>query len=463
MLTIKEICEAVNGICHNIDIDTPIYSISFDSREEQKGLFVALLDARDGHDFIASAIERGAVCALASDPEKVHGLPAILVSDTGRALLDLGRYCRDKFSGHLVAVTGSVGKTTTKELIAHVFSESLETLKTQGSFNNYIGLPITLFGLKPDTEAAIIELGMNHRGEIETLAAVARPTAAVFTNIGDSHIENLGSRDGIMHAKAELLPFLPEGGTVILNGSDEYLLKMEYEYRHLPLRFIRAGFTENCAFRCVDIKPDGLTGIYFTIVYNNWAYPFYCPAPGRHMALNCCIAFALATVYGIGYEQVKHAFTTFSAAKMRQNITEIPWKSGKLTLINDAYNSSPVSVSAALDVLQNAEGRKAAIFGDMLELGEDAKRLHFETGANAAWLDLLICIGELSVDTCTGAKMNGCKRVFHADTAESAKALLKRELKAGDTVLLKASRGMKFEKIAEYLSGKDINNVRGEK
>ena len=410
-----------------------INGVTTDSRGDVAGkLFIPIVGENfNGHDYIKDALDKGAVCALTEVGSEVGSV--INVPSTRQALIDLATYSRSQFTGPVVAITGSAGKTTTKEIIASVLSQKYKTLKTQGNFNNDIGLPLTLLSRKSDHEALVLEMGMNHRGEISILSKIGRPTICMITNIGDAHIENLGSREGILQAKAEIFDGLQDGGTVILNGDDPLLTG-------LPA-VSHAGKTIYC--RMADatfIKYHGLKGTSCRI----FGTEVYIPLPGDHMIMNALMAFATGLELGLTPSQIAEGIKSFTPTGHRMAISEVGSGSSAMTIINDTYNASPPSMKAAIDMLVNADQsdtktRKVCIFGDMFELGDFAEEMHKDVGQYAREkIDLLISIGELS---------RHMDAEHHFETKESFVKEWKTILRPGDTVLIKASRGMKLEEI----------------
>ena len=432
-LTIDEIIKATGGQKSFAINAQATYGVSTDSRRDVKGqLFIPISGPNfDGHNYIEDALAKGAVCAL-SERESDSNLPIIKVPSTRQALIDLAIYDRSRFTGPVVAITGSAGKTTTKEIIASVLSQKFKTLKTQGNFNNDIGLPLTLLGREDDHEAMVLEMGMNHRGEIRLLSKIGRPDICLITNIGDAHIENLGSREGILEAKSEIFEGMRQGGTVILNGDDPLLTA-------LP-KVPHAGKTIYC--RMADarqIKHNGLKGTSCIISGASVEIPL----PGSHMIMNALMAFAAGLELGLTPQEIAAGIKAVTPIGHRMAITEVGSGPSAITIVNDAYNASPPSMKAALDMLARAEGRKVCILGDMFELGEYAENMHKDVGRYAAEkVDLFIAIGSLS-------KYMGA--AHHFETKEAFLKEWQNFLLPGDTVLIKASRGMALETVAEEI------------
>jgi len=436
-LTIKEICKATGGTMQNSTLDdlVKITGVSIDSRSDINGkLFIPLVGGNsDGHDYINMAFKGGAVCAL-SERKNVMGA-VVKVKSTHRALTDLAIYARSMFKGPVVAITGSAGKTTTKDMIASVLSQRFNTLKTAGNYNNDIGLPLTLLRLEPEHQAMVLEMGMNHLGEIRILSNIGEPNICLITNIGDAHIENLGSREGILKAKSEIFEGLQSGGTVILNGDDPLLTSLP----NVP----HATKTVYCKMEeASEIKNCGLRGSTCKIQGQIVEIPF----PGDHMIMNALMAFAVGRQLGLTTQEIAKGIKQFKPSGNRMEIRQV----GGMTIVNDTYNASPPSVKAAIDMLKFESGRKVAILGDMLELGEYAVDMHREIGEYAAKnLDCLIAIGTLSRHM-----HEACKNSRYYENKESFLREWQKELRPGDTVLIKASRGMALEAVVNEIYDK---------
>ena len=433
--SIKEIAEAVGGSYNTGDInddDTIVRAVSTDSRScTNECLFIPIKGSNfDGHDYIKNAFENGAVLALS---EREHGTNLIKVKSARKALQDLASYDRSKFKGHVVAITGSAGKTTTKEIIASVLSQKYKTLKTQGNLNNDLGLPLTLLGREEDDEVMVLEMGMNHKGEISVLSKIGKPDICLITNIGDAHIENLGSRRGILEAKCEIFEGMRNGGTVILNGDDPLLKTVKVPHAN---KIIQCNIKD-----AKNIQQNGLNGTSCEM-YN---VHINIPLPGNHMVMNALMAFSVGLELGLTPDEIKNGIESFKSTGHRMAISEIGEGSLKIKIINDTYNASPPSVKAAIDMLTAVEGRNVCILGDMYELGEFTEEMHKDVGQYAAErVDLLITIGEFSKN------MNS---KVHYDNKEDFINEWKTHIKPGDTVLIKASRGMALETIVEKIVG----------
>ena len=440
-ITLGEIANAVHGRLNNTAFsDVTVRGVVIDSRDDiAEKLFVPIKGEKvDGHDFAIDVLSRGAACSL-SEKEFVSDIPIILVDETKTALADLAAYYRAKHSLRVVGITGSVGKTTTKNLIYSVLSRKFETIRTEGNHNNEIGLPLTVFNIEEDTEYAVLEMGMRNFGEIRYLCEIAKPDIAVITNIGVSHIEILGSREGIFKAKSEIFEKLQPGSTAVINNDDDLLNKVDLQ----DVNVIRYGLRKNSDVFASDIKPKGIFGTVFTLNTPKWQIEINQYVPGEHMVTNSLCAAAVGFAAGLSPEEVKLGIENCASEKLRMDI--FTTASG-ITVINDTYNANPVSVKAAIDVLRLAEGRRICVLGDMLELGEQAAEMHFDIGkyAKESAADLMLCTGALSINTADA--FNGGEHF--ADKPSLINRLME-EVKQGDTVLIKASRGMEFEQIAE--------------
>lgn len=445
-LTLEEIRKAVDGSLSGENIS--VTSVSTNSREIEKGaLFIPLKGANfDAHDFIDSAVENGAAAVIAH--RKVNtSVPVIYVEDTHKALGDLAAYYRSIHKIPVVGITGSVGKTTTKDMVASVLSQKYNVHKTEGNHNNDIGVPITLFGLEDDTECAVVEMGMNHFDEIDYLAKIAKPDIGIITNVGSSHIENLGSREGILKAKCELFENMPDGYKII-NGDNDMLITVKDKYKNM-CRFSMND--KNAEIYADNIKPDIIRGIYCTIHTAVGAFDVKVPIPGFHMVSNAMAATAAALKLGLSLDEIKKGIEAFTPTGMRMEITE----TGKYTVIDDTYNANADSMKAGIDVITYAETKKACVLGDMLELGEFADKYHREVGEYAAEknIDAIVCIGELSRSMYEGAYGKRKENVYYFPTQEEFWEKSDSILEKGMTVLVKASRGMHFEKTTAKLKG----------
>ncbi|ANX02053.1 UDP-N-acetylmuramoyl-tripeptide--D-alanyl-D-alanine ligase [Thermoclostridium stercorarium subsp. leptospartum DSM 9219] len=425
--------------------------VSTDTRTLTKGsLFVAIRGEKfDGHDFIGEAFRKGAGIVLSEKEYPVSGDNAvILVKDTVKALGDLARNYIKLFDLTVIGITGSVGKTTTKEMIAQVLSTQYKVHKTMGNFNNQIGLPLSVLNLDRSHSVAVFEMGMSAMGEIDYLSRIIQPDIGIITNIGISHIEKLGSRQNILRAKLEIINGMKENGVLILNGDDELLSGLE---GLLPMPVVFYGINDNCNVKGYGIESLGEKGVRFTVNIRNRDVDIFLPVPGIHNVSDALAAIACAIEMGITDENIQKGLIQYSSEKMRMNIVEY----GNVKVINDTYNAAPASSMAALSVLREISGsrRSIAVLGDMLELGAYSEEAHKSVGACVAHenINYLVAIGELAKDYVVGAVEAGMdkKRILHFPDPESAVDSLRELIEPNDVVLFKASRGMHLDRIIE--------------
>ena len=459
---VKEILEAVGGqLLGNIDAEnTFVVNVQTDSRAAAAGdLFVAIVGERlDAHRFVQGAMEAGAEgCLVSTAPEDIpEGKFCVLVPDTAKAMGDLAAYYRRKLGLPVVAITGSVGKTTTKDMVASVLSSRFRTLKTAGNLNNHLGLPMTVFRLTSEDEIAVLEMGMNHLGEIDYLVRIAQPDVAVITNVGDAHIGNLGSRENILRAKCEIFHGLKKGGTAVLNGDDALLTTLKPgadrvadpgtgEFNEMYAGIDAGGFTFHWAgdtlpdeVRCEAQTPAG-------------TFVVEIPSLGRHMIYPAMTAAAVGQYFGLSDQEIADGIANFKATRMRMDVEKLE---DGVILYNDTYNANPQSMKAALGILANAPAaRKVAVVGDMLELEPFAERLHREVGEYAAELpiDTLVTVGTRAGWLAEAALEGDMEDVRPCQDKEEAKKVLA-ELIAPDTAFLfKASRGMALEELCAFV------------
>jgi len=444
-LTLSEIAKAVGGTCN---CDTEINGICIDSRLAGDGLLYIAIKGEnfDGHDFTKSALENGAVGAMISHDVDCDG-KFIVVEDTRKALIALAHWFRCTFDIPVVGLTGSVGKTTTKEMTWAVLSEKYNAIKTEGNLNNDIGLPRTLLRMEADTEAAVIEMGMSNAGEISVLSQTTEPTAAIISNIGVSHMESLGSRENILKAKLEILDGLRDGCPIMLNGDDPYLVSAKIEDRPV---FYYGIDNPDCDYRGTDIEQNG-NETSFTVVFDGGkTQKLVIPTIGIHNVYNALAAFATGMQLGVTPEQAAAGLLKYVPSGMRQRMKVV----GGITFIEDCYNASPDSQRAALKMLSGFKAeRRIAVLGDMLELGKISEDAHRNAGLLVAKnkIDVLMTYGPNSVATTENAIECGVPEVkSFLDKSELADALFD-ELRAGDAVLFKASRGMALEDVINNL------------
>lgn len=454
-MTIREILEAVDGklLGEFSDLDLTVKHVFTDSRNPDPGaLFIPLVGERfDGHAFLNEALEGGAAGCF-TQRERESYLPGkfyIKVGSTQKALRDLARHYKQKFRIPFVAVTGSVGKTTTKDMVAAVLGERFKVLKTEGNFNNEVGLPLTLLRLNSNHEICVVEMGMNHFGEIEYLSSIVEPDVAVITNIGDSHIENLGSRENILKAKCEIFSHMdPKKGYVILNGDDPLLEPLRAS---LPFQSVLVGTAEGLDYRATGVESDGEKSVRCHVRTPRSGFDVEIPALGNHMLYPTLTAAAVAEHFGMTGGEIARGVLRFAPTKMRMNILK---RGDGITILNDAYNANPQSMRAAAEVLSKSGGDyKIAVLGDMFELGPFAPTLHAGVGAylGKAGIDCLVAVGELARHIYDAAKDAMVPQVYWCETKEEAKPILAELVKPNSTILVKASRGMAFEELVDDL------------
>lgn len=450
-MTLREITAACGGTYFGDPESTAkeVSSVVIDSRKvTQDSLFVAIRGARvDGHTFIPQTIEAGALCALSEEPLGEVTFPYILVDSCTQALKDLAEHYRKSLDIKVVGISGSVGKTSTKEMIASVLSQKYNVLKTEGNFNNEIGVPLTIFNLREEHEIAVLEMGINHFGEMTRLAKMARPDICVITNIGVAHMELLGSRDGILKAKTEMFQYMNPDGTIIFNGDDDKLITYSPENGITPIYF---GLGENSSYRAEQIANNGLRGTNATFVTPKSRFSAHISIPGEHMVHNALAGIAVGYALGMSDAEIKAGIEALKPLAGRNHLIE----TNTYTIIDDCYNANPISMKASIDVLSKADTRTVAILGDMGELGAKEKEMHYDVGQHTATagIHVLICIGTLSEELARGAKETGCNiQIYHYPDQEHFFAEMSSILEKDDTILVKASHAMAFEKIVKKL------------
>ncbi len=433
-----EISNAVKGTLYGNGSIT-VTTLSTDSRSiERDAWFVPIKGERfDGHDYIDMALDKGAAgCFCSHLPAVLREDKAyILVDDTKVAMKDLASWYREKFTLPIVQITGSVGKTTTKEMIAGVLSQKLLTHKTKGNLNGDIGAPLMVLGIMPEHETAVIETGMDNFGQIRYLGEMIRPDFAVISNIGDSHMEYLGSREGILKAKSEIFENLKPDGVAVLNGDDALLNTLS-----LPFETVRCGTGENCDVRIENIEDMGVAGVKCTVRTSKASYKLEIPAPGVHMVYSAAMATAIAERLGLTIKEIEQGVASFSQTGERLRVEHL--RGGRL-MLNDSYNANPQSMAAALRVLARTEATKRiAMLGDMKELGPATEEGHRAIGrlSGELGIDMLIAVGPYCKDYMVpAAKESGCSDVrWYEDKAHAYDDLMK-EYSEGAALLLKAS------------------------
>lgn len=459
-MTLENIEKACGGryIGTEAEKKTEVLGVVIDSRQVGSGyLFVAIPGEKvDGHKFIPDVFAKGAAAVLSEQQLEDPAGPYILVESTTKALRDLAEYYRKSLDIKVVGITGSVGKTSTKEMIASVLSEKYKVLKTEGNYNNEIGLPLTIFKIRAEHEVAVLEMGISEFGEMHRLATMANPDICVITNIGLCHLENLKTRDGILKAKTESFAHLKKDGIAILNGDDDKLSTIRQVGDKEPVFY---GMEEKMEYRedakksvyATGVENLGLYGMQVRIHTPEGERDVRIPIPGEHNVYNALAATAVGLSLGLSLDQISSGILKAKTIGGRTNLLN----TGSMTVIDDCYNANPVSMKASLDVLATAEGRKIAVLGDMGELGENEKKLHYEVGEYLAKkeIDVLFCAGELSEEIAKAAqKESKTCEVYYFKTRDALLEQLLPFLKKGDTVLVKASHFMEYPKIVKALT-----------
>ncbi len=433
--------------------DTVISGVSIDSRKIAKGnLFVPFKgEHSDGHQYVVSAIQNGAAAALWQKdvPNPPQDLPILVVEDTLLALQELAREYRNSLDVKVVGITGSNGKTTTKDMTANLLSIQYKVQKTEGNYNNEIGLPLTILGLEEDTEIAVLEMGMSSRGEIDFLTRLARPEATIITNIGESHLLDLGSREGIAEAKMEIANGLLENGLFVYYGDEPLLKEKVQSLRSNVIKKTFGRSEKNDIFPIAIEQTDN--GCTFTVNRSN--IEFVLPVLGTHNVLNALAAMTVADYFGVPFEKLNDGFSELKLTNMRTELVQ--GKNGE-KIINDAYNASPTSMHAAIELISNLPGyeNKILVLGDMLELGPQEEEFHLKMGESidSQKIDYVFTFGTLGELIAKGAEMNFPSERVHAFTEkQSLIKQLQKLVDAETIVLVKASRGMKLEEVVKGL------------
>lgn len=457
--TLGDVAQATAGQLVAGDPALALAGLSIDSRSLKPGeAYVAIQGARlDGHQFIDEAVRQGAaaviVSRLAPSESGAGTVPTVLVEDTTTALGDLARFHRQRWGRPVIAVTGSCGKTTTKDMIAHVIGEPGTVLKTTGTQNNHIGVPLTLLRLAPEHRYAVIELGTNHPGEIAYLTGVTEPTLALVTNVGPAHLEFFGSLLGVMQEKLSIVQALPADGTAILPG-DQLDVCLEAQ-RFLPagVRVVSFGAMDRCDIQALDVQRAGSSeGMLLRL--RDLAGQWLVPLPGYHNVENAIAAVAAAWALGVPLSDAKRRLADFSPPALRSEVL----RGRSMTILNDCYNANPLSFARALETLRDLEaGRKVAIVGDMLELGDFADAAHQAIGRLATQLGIeaVFAVGQYAGAVARGAGDGQPRQVRTFDTVAQLLAALPRLVQAGDRILVKGSRKMNLEQVTEFLMRRD--------
>lgn len=451
-MTLSNIAKAVNGTLYHADealAQREAAGVVLDSRKVEKDfVFIATKGERvDGHTFIDAVFEKGALAVICEKAPVNPKGAYIFVEDSFEALKAVAAFYRNQLAVRVVGITGSVGKTSTKEFIAAVLATRYQVLKTEGNFNNEIGLPLTVLRIRDNVEIAVLEMGISDFGEMHRLSRIAQPDACVITNIGQCHLENLGTRDGILKAKTEIFDFMKPDARICLNGDDDKLITVQDVQGHKPIFF---GKDEKNAIYATDYVNKGLAGSSVMIHREGRAFAADIPLPGGHMVYNALAATAVASVFGLTDEEIARGIDSVEPVGGRSHVIRTP----QATIIDDCYNANPVSMKAAIDLLNMANTRKVAILGDMFELGANEKALHEEVGTYAAYrgLDVVICVGNLCRHMYDGIKaVETATRAYYYEDRDTMLEHLSDLLRTGDTILIKASHGMHFEEVVRRL------------
>ncbi|MDS1004806.1 UDP-N-acetylmuramoyl-tripeptide--D-alanyl-D-alanine ligase [Clostridium sporogenes] len=453
-IKLEEIIKAVNGELVITGEKDEYNSVSTDTRKIKKGdIFIALKGENfNGNNFVETAIEKGAdlciVSELVFDKEKINKSSYVVkVENTNKALLDLAKYYKSKLGIKVVAITGSTGKTSTKDLVAAVLSEKYKVFKTEGNFNNEIGLPLMICKLDKSYDIAVLEMGMNHFNEIHNMAEAAKPDIAIITNIGISHIENLGSRKNILKAKLEVTDFFDNDNALIINGDDDLLSDFESD----KYKVYKIGTENKFDFNGQKLILEEESIEFDILEQGKIAYKnFKVNVPGKHNVLNSLTAIACAKILDMDYEDIQNGIKNLKATSMRLDII----RENGFTIINDCYNASPDSMKAAIDVMENINGKRTIVLlGSMMELGNESYKAHREVSeyAKEKGIDLLFSIGEFNEAYREGfEEVNKDNYKSFLNNKEAAK-YIKNIIRDGDVILVKASRAMRLEEIVEEL------------
>jgi UDP-N-acetylmuramoyl-tripeptide--D-alanyl-D-alanine ligase len=459
VLTAAMIAAAVGGERTSGAPDQPIDGFSIDSRSLAAGdLFFAIEAARDGHEFVADALQRGAVGAVVRAGFEVAGVDPgnaaiIQVADTTRALQDLARFVRRESRASVIAITGSAGKTTTKELIAEVLSARFRVVKNRGNLNNHLGLPLSLLELRHGADVAVMELGMNHAGEIRLLEDIAKPSVRVWTNVGDAHLGHFESRAAIADAKAEILEGASSSDLLVCNADDPLVMERAASFAGRTVTF---GTSQAADVRAVDIEEQGIDGTRFTLTTPGRSAALVAPLLGSGNVSNLLAAAAVATELGVPLPEIVARVQGVRPSPHRGAVLRLP--SG-ITIIDDSYNSSPSALRRALEVVarETRFPRKAAVLGEMLELGQHSLELHRECGRAAAAIGLtrLIAVGGAAAEALAKAATDAgmpSDSVTWVPASGDASALIVSWLRSGDLVLVKGSRGTRTDLVVDRIS-----------
>lgn len=442
-MTLERAASVCGGrLCGVYTKESELGRVVIDSRAVTPGdFFVAYKGEKaDGHDYVAAAFNRGAGCCLVERIPEGETRPMLLVDDVQKALESICAAYRSTLTLPIIGITGSVGKTSAKEMIAAVLSQRFKVLKTEKNLNNQIGVPMTISRIEPSDQAAVIELGISDFGEMSRLAAIVRPDIAVYTVIGHAHLEFLRDLDGVLRAKTEMLEYMSDDSLVIMNGDDEKLRGFACRQKRLLV-----GTGEGCEIRAENICVGDNGSTECDILYKNRHISAHIPAYGQHMVSAALEGAAVGIAMGLSDEEIEQGIASYITVGRRGAVTRTSY----LTLVDDCYNANPDSMKCGIDSLMKMPGRHVCIFGDMLELGENSGQMHYSVGAYAKekGIDLLLGSGKLAAEICRGAGDRG----VHFNNNSELIAALGVYIRPGDAVLVKASRGMHLEEAAEAL------------
>jgi len=453
LLTRELVEEALGGPLSWYPDEIPS-GIETDTRRPLEGrLFFALSGENfDGHDFVTAALEGGAAAAVVREDFTGTGSDAqlIRVPDPRRLLGDLAKTLRSRLTIPVVAIAGSNGKTTTKDILAHLLSSEMETLWSQASFNNDIGLPVTLLGLRESHQAVVLEMGTNHPGELSRLVEIAQPSLAVVTSIGREHLEFFGDMAGVAEEEGTVGARLPDDGSLFINSDTPYADSIAERCTGMVIK-VGGGLYADWAVSSIQMDSRGVRFSLSAADHSACSGDYFIPLPGKHNAFNAALAIAVASSLGVSPERIREALSTFKGPSMRMDVVEVDG----VMIINDAYNANADSTLAALETLKgmNCEGRRIAVIGHMAELGEHTEEAHLEVGNRAAGLglDAVITLGEGGRMTATACSKSGMRNVYHFESSEEAVRQLKDLVSPGDVVLFKASRSARLESMVRDL------------
>lgn len=448
-ITLQQVVTACNGTYFGDKamLSTVITDITTDSRKiAENSLFIPIKGERfDAHNFIEDTFEKGAVCALSEKKLDTKG-NYILVNSTFQSLKDIAKFYRGLFKIPVIGISGSVGKTSTKEMIASVLQQKYKVMKTIGNFNNEIGVPLTLFSLEDSHEVAVVEMGISDFDEMNRLSEMVQPDICVITNIGTCHLEKLIDRNGVLKAKTEMFNHMNKNGKIFLNGDDDKLSTIKEAYGVIPSFY---GLNNTNEYYGEVIENSGITGIKSVLHYSKGEIAVTIPAIGNYMVANAMVAVAIGKALKLTDEQIKDGIQSYKTVGSRDNLIS----TGYISIIDDCYNANPVSVKGAIDTLCNLKGSHVCILGDMKELGTDEHELHYGVGKYAAdkGVDTLIAIGELAENIAKGATESGVETVHYFLETQPAINQLKDIINKDDIVLVKGSRAMHLETVVAAL------------